>query len=409
MARRRDVILGLAGGLATGRALAQSGPGDLPGMGPQPELPPPNTTHRVVNRSHGGGWPRGRVPKAPPGFTVTAFAEGLDNPRWVTPLPGGDVLVAEAPAANRVSLLRAPGPDGRSRGRVTILEGLNRPFGMALMGRTLFVADTDALLRFPWNDGNRITARGETLLRLPAGGYNNHWTRNILPARDGRSLFLTVGSGSNAAEHGLDNEIRRANILHVGLDGSGEQIFAAGLRNPVGLDWEPSSGALWTVVNERDNIGDDLVPDYLTRVQEGGFYGWPFSYFGQNPDPRLQGQRPDLVARAIVPDYALGPHTASLGLAFSTGRLFPDAYRGGAFIGQRGSWNRSAFSGYRVLYLPFRDSRPAGMAQDFLTGFMADPETGQTYGRPVGVAVDAAGALLVADDVSDTVWRVTPT
>lgn len=418
MTPRRNLLLGLAaGGLAAGhaaRALAQHGPGQLPGMGPQPDLPAPNTAHRVVNRSHGGGWPAGRRPQAPRGFTVTAFGTDLDNPRMILPLPDGRVLVSEAPRANRVTLLHAPDRAGQAGGRTLLLEGLNRPFGMAVLGDSLFVADTDALLRFPWNDGRgKITAPGRKLLDLPAGGYNNHWTRNLLPARDGRSLFVSVGSGSNVAEHGLENERRRACILQVDLDGSNERLFAGGLRNPVGMAWEPGSGELWTVVNERDNIGDDLVPDYLTHVRQGGFYGWPFSYFGTHIDPRMRekmGSRErELVARAIVPDYALGPHTASLGLDFSTGGAFPAEWRGGAFIGQRGSWNRTAFAGYRVLYLPFANGRPSGPARDFLTGFMADPETGQVYGRPVGVAMDAAGALLVADDSGNTVWRVTAT
>ena len=418
MTLRRHLLLGLAGGVAAGgltaRALAQQGPGQLPGMGPQPDLPSPNTAHRVVNRSHGGGWPAGRTPRAPQGFTVTAYGTGLDNPRMILPLPGGEVLVAEAPRANRITLLRGQGRDGTAAERLVLLDGLNRPFGMAVLGDTLFVANTDGLLRFPWNGGRgTITARGEKILDLPAGGYNNHWTRNLLPARDGRSLFITVGSGSNVAENGLENERRRACILRVNPDGSDERLFASGLRNPVGMAWEPGSGELWTVVNERDNIGDDLVPDYLTHVRQGGFYGWPYSYFGQHADPRLRdrmGNRErEMVARAIVPDYALGPHTASLGLDFSTGSAFPAEWRGGAFIGQRGSWNRTAFAGYRVIYVPFANGRPNGPARDFLTGFMADAETGQVNGRPVGVAMDAVGALLVADDSGNTVWRITAT
>lgn len=349
-------------------------------------------------------------------------------------LPNGDILVAEArteasepeseedrrkielqrragtlagPSADRITLLRDVGGDGVVDIRTTFLDGLNQPFGMALIGDSFYVANTDGVLRYPYEEGStRISAAGEKILDLPAGGYNNHWTRNLLASPDGSKLYVSVGSASNNAEYGLEEEVRRANILEIDPDGGNERIYGSGLRNPNGMAWEPVTGSLWTVVNERDNIGDDLVPDYLTSVRPGGFYGWPFSYYGSNPDPRMEGQRPDLVESTIAPDFALGSHTASLGLAFYTADAFPPEWRGGAFIGQRGSWNRSEFSGYKVVYVPFAEGRPEGGVRDFLTGFMTDPATGETRGRPVGVAVDASGALLVADDTGGIVWRV---
>ena len=419
-------------GLLAGAALAADATGQTTavGIGPDPRLPAPDTDHEVQNYSDVVGWPEGRTPTAPEGFRVQRVAGDLDSPRWLLVLPNRDVLVAEAttiaknPAspdtavemrsgsadvrsANRITLLRDADGDGVAETRTVLLEGLNQPFGLALVGGHLYVAGTDALMRYPFTPGQtRIEARGERLLDLPAGGYNNHWTRNILPGRDGRHLYVSVGSGSNVGEHGLENEVRRACILRVGLDGGGETVFASGLRNPVDMAFEPVTGALWTAVNERDMLGDDLVPDYITSVQEGGFYGWPFSYWGKNPDPRLAGQRPDLVARAIAPDYALGSHTASLGLAFYEGGAFPRSYHGGAFVAQRGSWNRRPFSGYKVIFVPFRDGRPSGPPQDFLTGFMPDPASGKAFGRPVGVFADGAGGLLVTDDAGDSVWRV---
>jgi glucose/arabinose dehydrogenase len=402
----------------------------MPGMGLDPRLPEPNRTTSVEKYSRIIGWPEGRTPTTPEGFKVTAFARALENPRWLYVLPNGDVLVAEArsyphsdqPAtkrqgmiasgsvgvsANRITLLRDADRDGVPETRTVFLEHLSQPFGMALVGDTFFVANTDGVMRFPYQDGQtRIESPGEIILSLPSGGYNNHWTRNLLASRDGRKLYVSVGSASNAGEYGLDQEIRRANILEINLDGSGERIFASGLRNPNGMGWEPSTGALWTAVNERDGLGDDLVPDYITSVREHGFYGWPYSYFGQHKDPEQGHKRPDLVARAIVPDYALGSHTASLGFAFYTGRHFPERYRGGAFIGQRGSWNRSRFSGYKVVFVPFRDGKPSGAPEDFLTGFMANGQTGEAYGRPVGLALLPEGSLLVADDAGNTVWRV---
>jgi glucose/arabinose dehydrogenase len=427
-------LLATVAALFAAPAMALTPSARAPGYGPTPELPAPDPGHKVANFSTQKGWAPGETPTAPKGFTVTRLAEGLDSPRWIHVLPNGDILVAEArtkpsepeneeerrkaelqrqagtlagPSANRITLLRDVGGDGIVDIRTTFLEGLNQPFGMALLDDRLYVANTDGILRFPYEEGQTgILAAGEKILDLPAGGYNNHWTRNLLASPDGSKLYVTVGSASNNAEYGLQEEIRRANILEIDPDGGNERIYAGGLRNPNGMAWEPATGSLWTAVNERDNIGDDLVPDYLTSVREGGFYGWPFSYFGQHPDPRMEGQRPDLVEAAIVPDFALGSHTASLGLAFYTASAFPQEWRGGAFIGQRGSWNRSEFSGYKVVYVPFADGRPEGGVRDFLTGFMADPATGETRGRPVGVAVDAAGALLVADDTGGIVWRV---
>jgi glucose/arabinose dehydrogenase len=416
--------------LPAASAIAQAPISEMPGIGPAPKLPEPDPSASAVNFSRVIGWPEGRGPAAPEGFQVEPFGAGLDSPRWLHVLPNGDVLVAEArtlprsdrPAEiqeglaaagsvgvspNRVTLLRDADGDGTAEVRETFLDNLNQPFGMALVGDELYVANTDGVVRFPYREGQtRIDAPGELILPLPAGGYNNHWTRNIIPSPDGQKLYVSVGSASNVGEHGMDKEIRRASILEINPDGSGEKVFASGLRNPNGMDWAPETGALWTAVNERDGLGDDLVPDYITSVRDSGFYGWPYSYYGQNEDPRRAGERPDLVARAIVPDYALGSHTASLGLVFYDGDSFPEHYRGGAFIGQRGSWNRSEFSGYRVVFVPFDRGQPSGAPEDFLTGFIADPERGEAYGRPVGLALLPDGSLLVADDAGNTVWRV---
>jgi glucose/arabinose dehydrogenase len=309
-------------------------------------------------------------------------------------------------SANRITLLRDADGHGIPEIRETFLEGLNQPFGMALRGDDLYVGNTDGVLVFPYRAGQtRIEAEGRKILELPAGGYNNHWTRNVRVGPDGTKLYVTVGSASNVGEYGMDEEERRAAILEINLDGSGERIFASGLRNPVGLDWEPETGVMWTAVNERDELGDELVPDYLTSVREGGFYGWPYAYFGQIEDPR-RGERPDLVAKSLVPDLALGSHTASLGLMFYRGRAFPQRYRGGAFIGQHGSWNRSELSGYKVVFVPFAHGRPSGPMEDFLTGFMADPSKSEVHGRPCGVIELPDGSILVADDAGDTIWRV---
>ncbi len=411
-------------------AIAQPPTSEMPGIGPAPKLPAPHQSPSVVNFSHVIGWPEGHGPAAPEGFEVNAFGAGLDSPRWLYVLPNGDVLVAEARtlprsdraaevqrglvtggsvgvSPNRIRLLRDADGDGTAEVRETFLENLNQPFGMVLVGDALYIANTDGVMRFPYQEGQtRIDAPGELILTLPAGGYNNHWTRNIIARPDGQKLYVSVGSASNAGEYGMDEEIRRANILEINPDGSGEKVFASGLRNPNGMDWQPETGVLWTAVNERDELGDDLVPDYITSVRDSGFYGWPYSYYGQNEDPRREGERPDLVARAIAPDYALGSHTASLGLVFYDGRSFPEHYRTGAFVGQRGSWNRSEFSGYKVVFVPFAGGQPSGAPEDFLTGFIADAEKGEAYGRPVGLALLPDGSLLVADDAGNTVWRV---
>ncbi len=395
-------------------------------------LPAPYTTKSVTKRVEIIDWPAGKMPTAPAGFAVTKFAGGLESPRWVYVAPNGDVLVAEATtlpkgtkkeiaaalrldksrslqatSANRITLFRDTNHDGMPDVRTVFLSGLKQPFGMLVLGNSFYVANTDAVWRFPYQAGaTKIAGPGQKIMRLPEGGYNNHWTRNLLASPDGSKIYVTVGSGSNAFENGAANEVRRANILQINPDGSDEKIYAAGLRNPVGLAWAPGTHTLWAAVNERDELGDELVPDYLTSVKEGGFYGWPYSYYGQNQDPRLRGQHPELVKTAIVPDVPLGPHTASLGLAFYDKTAFPAKYRAGAFIGQHGSWNRSAYSGYKVVFVPFKGGRPAGKPQDFLTGFLVGGNSDQAYGRPVGVATLPDGSLLVADDAGNTLWRV---
>ena len=406
------------------------------GTGAQPKLPPPNPQLiPTVKIAPATGWPQGVVPTATRGLAVRAFATGLVHPRWLYVLPNGDVLVAETnapakpddgkgikglvmklvmtragaavPSPNRITLLRDADGDGVAETRSLFLGNLNSPFGMALVGTTFYVANSDAVVSFGYSPGmTRIDAAPVKLLDLPAGRINHHWTKNLIASRDGTRLFVTVGSNSNVGENGMDQETNRAAILVVDTATGSSKVFASGLRNPNGLAWEPSTGQLWTTVNERDEIGSDLVPDYMTSVKEGGFYGWPYSYYGQHVDTRVQPPRPDLVAKALVPDYALGAHTASLGLAFYQAGLLPGHYSGGAFIGQHGSWNRRPPSGYRVIFVPFAGGRPSGPIEEILTGFRdAD---GNARGRPVGVAVDRKGALLVADDVGDVVWRVTP-
>ena len=406
------------------------------GIGPRPTLPPPRPTLiPTINIAPAKGWPSGATPDAAAGLAVGAYANGLDHPRWLYVLPNGDVLVAETnapprpdnskgikgwvmkkvmkragagvPSANRITLLRDADGDGIAETQTVFLRGLNSPFGMSLVGHDLYVADTDAVLRFPYKGGEtQITSPGVKVVDLPAGPINHHWTKNVIASRDGSHLYVTVGSNSNAGEYGLDKEDHRAAILEVDIKTGNSRIFASGIRNPNGLGWQPQSGELWTAVNERDEIGSDLVPDYMTSVKDGGFYGWPYSYYGQHVDERVKPQRPDLVADAIVPDYALGAHAASLGLVFYEGGLLPARYAGGAFVGQHGSWNRKPRSGYKVIFVPFADGRPAGLPEDVLTGFL--DANGDALGRPVGVAIDRAGALLVADDVGNTVWRVTP-
>jgi glucose/arabinose dehydrogenase len=407
------------------------------GYGPNPTLPQPKSALLpTIHIAPAKGWPRGAMPTAAAGLAVKPYATDLDHPRWLHVLPNGDVLVAETnaparsevgggikglamkkvmeqagaavPSANRLTLLRDANGDGVAEMKTVFLSGLASPFGMALVGENLYVANTDAVMRFPYRAGQtQISAPGAKIADLPAGPRNHHWTKSLIASRDGSKLYATVGSNSNIGENGMEEEERRAAIIEITVADGATRVFASGLRNPNGMDWQPQTGVLWTVVNERDELGDDLVPDYLTSVKDGGFYGWPYSYFGQHVDERVKPQKPDLVARAIVPDYALGAHTASLGLAFYSGTLLPARYRGGAFIGQHGSWNRKPLSGYKVVFVPFADGRPTGaMPEDVLTGFVDDK--GDAYGRPVGVVVDGRGALLVADDVGNRVWRVAP-
>jgi glucose/arabinose dehydrogenase len=405
------------------------------GTGPAPKLPPP-APERIptVAVAEATGWKDGRMPTPAEGLRITAFAQQLDHPRWLHVLPNGDVLVAETaaperpeaakgvrgwfmkyfmtkagsvvPSANRITLLRDADGDGRAEVRSVFLEGLNSPFGMALVGGDFYVANTDAVVRFPYQPGRRqVTAAATRVAALPAGPRNHHWTKGLIASPDGRKLYATVGSNSNVAEHGMAEEQGRAAIWEIDRASGAMREFATGLRNPNGLAWVPETGALWTTVNERDELGGDLVPDYMTSVRDGGFYGWPYSYFGQHVDARVEPPRPDLVARAIVPDYALGPHTASLGLAYSSSTALTPPLQRGMFVGQHGSWNRKPPSGYKVIFVPFEGGRPSGPPVDVLTGFL-DEKREVAYGRPVGVAVDAAGALLVADDVGNTVWRV---
>jgi glucose/arabinose dehydrogenase len=419
--------LALCGCVSTTMPLAQT-------IGPAPTLVgPKQTLIPNVNTAKATGWAAGASPVSAPGTRVGAFARGLDHPRWLYLLPNGDVLVAEtnAPArpedgkglkgwvmglvmkgsgaavasANRITLLRDTDGDGVADLRSPYLETLNSPFGMALVGDALYVADSDAVLRFPYVAGEaHLSGSGTRVLELPAGPINHHWTKNLIASADGLKLYVTVGSNSNAAERGMDVEVDRASIWELDLASGAHRVFATGLRNPVGLAWEPHSSALWTVVNERDELGDDLVPDYMTSVRDGAFYGWPYSYYGAHLDARVKPQRPDLVAKAIAPDYALGAHTACLGLASSVGTTLPNAWAHGMFIGQHGSWNRSPRSGYKVVYVGFERGKPVGLPVDVLTGFLSDE--GNASGRPVGVALDRTGALLVADDVGNTIWRV---
>ncbi len=399
---RVSLVAAFIAAAAPETAIAQSG------VEVAKHLPAPFATPSVRKDSKVIGWPADKTPQAPSGFRVTAFTRNLENPRWLYVLPNGDVLAAQSggnKAPNVITLLRDADHDGTPEVRETFLGGLKQPFGMSLVGDTLFVGSTGAVTAFPYKTGDtKITAPGKKIVDLPAGGYNNHWTRNVLAKPDGSKLYISVGSGSNVGEHGAEHERHRANILEANLDGSSLRVFASGLRNPVGMDWEPVTGALWTAVNERDELGDELVPDYLTSVREGGFYGWPYAYFGPHEDPRRKGERPDLVQKTIVPDVSLGAHTASLGLAFYKADAFPEHYRGGAFVGQHGSWNRSKLAGYKVVFVPFKDGKPAGPMEDFLTGFLVNDT--DVHGRPVGVVVAPDGSLLVADDSGNAIWRV---
>ena len=444
-ATARTVVFTLTA-LASAVALAQTAPAAPAapagsaaypvGFGPNPVLPKPDKSLiPTVNVAPVDRWTAQETPRPPAGFTVTAYARDLDHPRWIYTLPNGDVLVAETnappkpddskgikgkimqhqmkkagavtPSANRITLLRGVDAKGVAQSRTVFLQGLNSPFGMALVGNNLYIANSDALVRFPYKEGDTtITAAGTKVMDLPAGTRNHHWTKNVIASPDGKSLYVTVGSNSNVGENGMEEEEGRAAIWQFDIASGKGRLFATGLRNPNGMGFEPQTKALWTVVNERDELGNDLVPDYMTSVRDGGFYGWPYSYFGQNVDVRIKPAKPELVAKAIAPDYALGGHTASLGLVFYEGKLLPQAYQGGAFIGQHGSWNRKPHSGYKVVYVPFANGKPSGPPQDFLTGFL--DAKGKAQGRPVGVAIDKPGAVLVADDVGNIIWRVAP-
>jgi len=374
-------------------------------------LPPPYATESKSNNSKVIGWPEGKTPKAPEGFTVTKFADGFENPRWTYIAPNKDIFVVESgtrASKNQITVLRDKDNDGKFETREIFIKDLNKPFGMLVLKDFFYIANTDGLYRYPYkNNPLKLETQGTKILELPAGGYNNHWTRNLLVNADGSKIYVSVGSGSNVGENGMDKEIRRAAILEINPDGTGEKIYASGLRNPVGMDWNPANKELWTAVNERDELGDDLVPDYITSVKKDGFYGWPYSYFGNIPDPRLKGERKDLVAKAIVPDVPIGPHTASLGLAFYTKDKFPAKYKNGAFVGQHGSWNRAKISGYKVVFVPFANGKPSGKPEDFLTGFISDENKAEVYGRPVAVTVMNDGSLLVNDDSGNTIWKVT--
>jgi len=425
-------VIALAGGLTACGESSSLQVSD--GTGPSPKLPEPNKTLiPTVNIAPAIGWPAGAKPTPAAGTQVAAFAENLDHPRWLYVLPNGDVLVAETnapakpddgkgirgwvmkkvmgragagvPSPNRITLLRDADHDGVAETRTVFLQNLNSPFGMTVVGNDLYVADTDRLLRFHYDPGTtEIKSQPIKVVDLPGGPLNHHWTKNVIASKDGSKLYVTVGSNSNVGENGLDQEEGRAAIWEVDRATGNHRIFASGIRNPNGLAWEPKSGALWTAVNERDEIGSDLVPDYITSVKDGGFYGWPFSYYGQHVDVRVEPQNLDLVAKAIAPDYAVGPHTASLGLTFAEGNTLPAQFKEGAFIGQHGSWNRKPHSGYKVIFVPFSAGKPSGTPVDVLTGFLDKDEN--ALGRPVGVVIDQQGGLLVADDVGNKVWRV---
>lgn len=373
-------------------------------------LPPPYATEATVNQSKVVDWPEGQLPIAPEGFTVSKFADDLDNPRNTYVAGNGDIFVVESNtrgSADRITIFQDKDQNGDYEVRETFKDGLNSPYGVLVLDNHFYIANTDGLYRFPYRAGQtKLEAEGEKIVELPAGGYNNHWTRNLIASADGSKIYISVGSASNVAEHGMEEEQRRAGILEVNPDGSGEAIYASGLRNPVGMSWNPVTKELWTAVNERDALGDELVPDYITSVKRGGFYGWPYSYFGQIVDPRMEGQAPEMVAKAIIPDVPVGSHTASLGLTFYDGAAFPGEYRNGAFVGQHGSWNRAELAGYKVLFVPFANGKPSGQPKDFLTGFVSDSDKSQVYGRPVDVTVLPDGSLLVNDDSGNTLWKI---
>jgi glucose/arabinose dehydrogenase len=422
-------FVALLGGAAL-RWRRMQGDAPAPAWGSAPTVPvaKPQGALPTLKMPSAKGWSNGQKPVAAPGLKVNAFATGLQHPRWINVLPNGDVLIAESNqvagpvrsmfsyamqatmrraralgnSANRITLLRDPDGDGVAERRQTFMEGLNQPFGMALLGDTFYVGNTDGVMAFPYVAGaDRITASGKRLATFKPSG---HWTRSLLPSKDGQKLYVGVGSLTNIADEGMAAEEGRACVYELDLASGASRIFAGGLRNPVGLAWEPTTGALWTVVNERDGIGDETPPDYMTSVREGGFYGWPYCYWGQTVDDRVP-QDAALVAKAIKPDYALGGHTASLGLCWLPAGTLP-GFPDGMVIGQHGSWNRSTLSGYKVVFVPFVDGKPAGPARDILSGFLA-PDERESYGRPVGVTLGPDGALLVADDVGDVIWRVT--
>jgi glucose/arabinose dehydrogenase len=436
----RLTIRKVARAAALASAIAVAGCSEAPfdpstQIGPNPQLPEPQHYLFPPMRIAGVvGWKNGETPTVAPGLKIEALATGLEHPRSLYVLPNGDILVVESKApgtepisrpksmvmhwvesmatsggstgpSNRITLLRDADDDGVPETRSVFLDHLNSPFGVALVGNDFYVANTDAIVRYPYNDGEtKITDPGKVLTPLPGGPIDHHWTKSLVASPDGSLLYVGVGSNSNVGENGMQAEENRAAIWEVDRASGRWRIFASGLRNPNGLSWEPQSGALWAVINERDELGPDLVPDYLTSVKDGAFYGWPYSYYGQHLDPRVRPQQPDLVAKAIAPDYALSSHVAPLGLVFNTGSALPSDYAGGAFIGEHGSWNRRTFNGYKVVFVPFKDGRPSGMAQDVVTGFLS-PDN-KARGRPVGLALDKTGALLIADDVGNTVWRV---
>jgi glucose/arabinose dehydrogenase len=432
----RHAWLAAAAALALNACSSPGSKDPLVGFGPNPPMPAPHHSlipsvgvPKVVH------WPAGAAPTAPPGFTVTRYAEGLDHPRWLLVLPNGDVLVAEAAgppstgdktntgirawvqkmlmkrvkskveSPNKIVLLRDANGDGVAETKTDFAQGLTSPFGMTLLKNTLYVANADGVVSFPYKDSDTQEAgTGTKVFDLPGPPINHHWTKNVVASPDGTKLYATVGSNSNVLENGPAAEVGRAAIWEYDLATGQKRIYASGIRNPNGIDFEPTTGQMWTVSNERDEIGNDVPPDFLTSVQDGAFYGWPYSYWGQHVDKRAQPQRPDLVAKAIAPDYGVGPHTAALGLTFYRAAAFPAPYRGGAFIGEHGSWNRQPLNGYRVVFVPFANGRPQMPAQVFLGGFLN--KDNKIQGRPVGVAVDKTGALLVADDVGGIVWRV---
>jgi glucose/arabinose dehydrogenase len=431
-------ILTMAIVACTSLGPTHTGPVESPttSIGPTPTLPEPAKKKLIptVQIAEAKGWPTGMTPTAATEVAVNAFASGLSHPRWLYVLPNGDVLVAESnapdrpedgkgikgkvmkkvmakagakvPSANRITLLRDANGDGVAETSSVLLENLYSPFGMALIGSNLYVANSDAVMRFPYTTGTtKITAAGTKLTDLPGGPLNHHWTKNIIADKTGTKLYATVGSNSNVAENGIDKEEGRAAIWEIDVKTGAKRLFASGLRNPNGMAWEPKTGKLWTVANERDELGDDLVPDYLTSVKEGGFYGWPYSYYGQHVDTRVEPPRPDLVASAIAPDYALGAHVAALGLTYSSSTALPKHLTDGMFVGEHGSWNRKLPAGYKVVFIPFVNGKPAGLPMEVLTGFVS--KDGEAWGRPVGVAIDKRGALLVADDVGNVVWRAT--